>query len=89
MARRIVARFHPQAWVNDYAIAVDPQGETTWDITDHIVEMGREAALALKDDDFATDHLRRAGGAPDWVQDWRGPFWVEVEETISTYFGDE
>jgi hypothetical protein len=28
---RIIAEFVPQAWQDDYAVEVDPEGETTWD----------------------------------------------------------
>mgnify|MGYP001597314909 CR=1 FL=1 len=56
--KRIIAEFVPQAWVNDYAVTVDPEGETEFDVTDRIVAMGREAALKIKDDDYPSDHLR-------------------------------
>lgn len=70
---RIVARFVPQAWVRDYAVEVDPYGPTTWDVTDQIVAMGEYAALALVDDQYATDDLRNHPNAPQWVKDWTGP----------------
>ena len=28
------ARFTPQAWINDYAVDVDPEGPTDWELTD-------------------------------------------------------
>jgi len=85
--KRITARFHPQAWVNDWAMAVDPQGETEWDVTHEVVAMGREAATAMRDDDYATDYLRESANAPAWVRDWSGPFYVEVSESIKQFFG--
>lgn len=85
--KTIIARFHPQAWVNNYAIAVDPEGPTEFDVTAEIVAMGREAALAITDDDFKGDNLRFAAAAPQWVRNWSGPFYVEVAEAIAAYFG--
>jgi hypothetical protein len=87
--RRILATFHPQAWQNDYAIDVDPEGETDFDVTDEILAMGKEKAVALKDDQYETDALRYAKAAPKWVQDWNGPFYVEVAEAVEEYFAEE
>lgn len=64
--------FHPQAWQNDYAIAVDP-GPTQIDVTEEILAMGRDQALHLTDDSDESDTLRLARLAPDWVRDWAGP----------------
>jgi hypothetical protein len=75
--RRILATFHPQAWQNDY------------DVTDEILAMGKEKAVALKDDQYETDALRYAKAAPKWVQDWNGPFYVEVAEAVEEYFAEE
>lgn len=63
-------RFHPQAWVNDYAIEVDPQGETDFEVGD--------VPDDVEDDTHASDALRTHDNAPEWVRDWTGPFWVEV-----------
>jgi hypothetical protein len=82
--KRIIAEFVPQAWVNDYTITVDAEGETKFDVTNRILEMGREAALALRDDTYETDNLRDL--APTWAQDWGGPFYVRVEMAIEEYF---
>jgi hypothetical protein len=64
------ATFHPQAWINDYAIDVDAEGETTWMVDD--------SALALTADSYESDELRFADNAPQWVKDWSGPFYVSV-----------
>jgi len=85
-APRVEANFNPQAWVGRSAISVDPEGETSWDITAEIILMGEEAALQLKNDDYPTDHLRYSAKAPQWVQDWSGPFWIEVEDSIKEFF---
>lgn len=63
-------RFHPQAWVNDWAIGVDPQGETEWEVG--------EISDDLEDDTYETDELRFHENAPQWVQDWAGPFYIEI-----------
>jgi len=86
MSKRIVATFHPQAWVNDYAIEVDPEGETRWDVTDGIVAMGLLKALEIRDDCYTSDDLRFSDNAPDWVRNWTGPFYVAVEDSIMSYF---
>lgn len=83
---RIIATFVPQAWINDYAVDVDPEGPTKWDITDHILAMGKDAALALKDNDYPTDDLRYTDNAPTWIKEWRGPFYVRVKDAIRDYF---
>lgn len=64
------AIFHPQAWVNDYAIDVDPEGKTEWNV--EIVPDD------LEDNSYESDELRFHDNAPQWVKDWSGPFWVEI-----------
>lgn len=83
---RVTARFHPQAWVNDYAISVDPEGATEWDVTHLVVAAGRDKAQMMGDDDYASDALREEHDAPRWVREWSGPFRVEVEESIAAYY---
>lgn len=83
---RIRARFHPQAWAQGYAVNVDPQGESEFDVTDAVVSLGRDKALALKDDTFDTDTLKHVRNAPAWVHRWSGPFYVEVEQSVHDYF---
>jgi len=85
--KRVRAKFHPQAWINDYAVDVDPEGPLTWDVTDAILAMGKTRALELQDSDYATDVFRDASGAPEWVREWSGPFYVEVEGSIREFFG--
>ncbi|WP_262267265.1 MULTISPECIES: hypothetical protein [Microvirga] len=83
---KVTAEFTPQAWVGDYAMAVDPEGDTVWDITAEIVAMGRQKAMELEDDQHNTDDLRYTQNAPKWVQDWGGPFRVEVAEQIQAFY---
>lgn len=82
----IIARFHPQAWINNHAVEVDPEGPVEWDVTEAIMVMGREQALNLRDDDYPSDELRFTENAPQWVREWSGPFWVEVADSIKAYF---
>lgn len=63
-------RFHPQAWINDYAVAVDPEGETVFEVGDLPADM--------KDDSYESDELHTHENAPQWVKDWHGPFYIEI-----------
>jgi hypothetical protein len=85
-SKRIMAEFIPQAWLNDHAIAVDPQGDTMFDVTDHILKIGRASALCFEDGTLDTDNLRQLPSSPQWVKDWTGPFTVNVQEAIAAYF---
>lgn len=84
--RRIVAKFVPQVWINDYAVSVDAEGCDTFDVTDSVLALGREAALALRNDTHESDTLRFSSNAPQWVRDWQGPFYIDVEQSIAEYF---
>lgn len=75
--KRIMATFHPQAWFNDYAIEVDPQGDTDFDITFEMLAIGQRAC-ELEDNDYESDHLSEAVRAPEWIRKWQGPFWIEI-----------
>ncbi|MFC1457777.1 hypothetical protein ACETIH_13805 [Microvirga arabica] len=83
---KVMAEFTPQVWVGDQTMVVDPQGDTTWDITPEIVAMGRQKALDLQDDQHNTDDFRYTLNAPKWVQDWDGPFYIEVSEQIAAFY---
>ena len=87
--KRIIATFHPQAWVRNYGVGVDPEGPTTWDVTEDIIAMSRGVALSLEDDSYSTDDLRVLKSAPKWIREWSGPFYVSVAESIHAYFGVE
>ncbi|MBD2745995.1 hypothetical protein IC232_04700 [Microvirga sp. BT688] len=83
---KVIAEFTPQVWVGDQTMVVDPQGDTTWDITPEIVAMGRQKALELQDDQHNTDDLRYTLNAPKWVQEWEGPFYIEVSDRIAAFY---
>lgn len=81
MIKRIMAILHKQEWVGDLAVEV---GEPiAFDVTDRILAMGKDSALALKDDDYDTDYLATELGLLD---DHAGPFYVEVKESIRDFF---
>jgi hypothetical protein len=42
--------------------------------------------MSVRDDQRESDHLRLSPNAPQWVQQWSGPFWVEVETAIAAYW---
>lgn len=79
-SKAVTADFRPQAWVNDYAVDVDPAGETSFDVTFELLCMGFAKAMTLADDHSLRDDLRYAHAAPQWAQDWSGPFEVDVDQ---------
>jgi len=79
---RYIATFTPQAWVNDYAIEVELEGEAEWDVTEFLASLTPEAREdALVSDSYESDVLRDLENAPAWVKDWSGPFYITVEES--------
>lgn len=64
------AIFHPQAWINDYAVDVDAEGETEFDVGD--------VPAGMRDNDYPSDELHAHENAPEWVKEWAGPFWIEI-----------
>lgn len=78
----IRATFHPQAWVNDYALDADPEGAVSWEVTPAYLaelfeKLGEEV---LESNTYESDDLRYDPAAPEWVRNWGGPFWVELDE---------
>jgi hypothetical protein len=72
-AKKVTVTFHPQAWQNDYAIPVDPQGPTTWLVP---VEKLKDIERGTYD----SDRLRLEDEAPEWCREWSGPFEVTWDE---------
>jgi hypothetical protein len=70
--------FNPQAWLNDYAISVDPQGDTVWEVPkdEFLKQFPTDADFISKHQE--RDDLRHEGSAPQWVRDWSGPFEVDL-----------
>lgn len=80
------AIFVPQAWMDDNAVDVDPEGETTFDITPEVESMGKERALAIKDNTDASDVFQYAAHAPKWIKHWSGPFYIRMAESVAEHF---
>ena len=80
----ILATFVPQAWMRDNLLTVEPQGPTEFDVTEAVLAMGREAALALRDEYGDTDEFQKY--APMWARNWSGPFRIEIADSIQDYF---
>lgn len=68
--------FQPEAWINDYAVAVDDQGPDTWIVTDETA--GAIAAALDKDGGVDLDFVREDDNTPQWIKDWTGPFTIEA-----------
>jgi hypothetical protein len=91
------AIFTPQAWIRDNATDVDCEGENTWVPSDaHVITLlRREAAKGLsartvfQENTDASDGLRDDPAAPEWVRNWRGPFYVTVEVSDEEIIGLE
>jgi len=83
---RIMADFTPEAWIRDYAVQVDPAGETEIDVTYEMLLLGKDAASQLTSGDC--DHLKEAVRVPAWIADWAGPFTIRVADAVedSTLF---
>jgi hypothetical protein len=66
----VTITFRPQAWIDDYAVDCDPEGETTFEVEEEILR-------GLEPHTYEADELREHKNAPQWVKDWPGPFEVE------------
>ncbi|AXK44069.1 hypothetical protein [Erythrobacter aureus] len=78
--KQVFAEFRPQAWVNDYAVQVDPSGDTKIDVTFDLLLLGYTAAMNHLEDDAERDSLRYSDFAPTWVQEHTGPFEVDLDQ---------
>ena len=77
---RLIAHFHPQAWINDYAVDCDGQSPSTWDVTDYLHPLPAPMRTALMQaNSFESDGLRELDDAPAWTRNWTGPFYISVE----------
>lgn len=85
--QRIHATFTAQAWINDHAVACDPQGEKEYDVTIDLIAFALEQGSKTIEEYLENtdkDEFKIANNAPRWVQDYCGPFDIEIECTIST-----
>lgn len=74
----VTLSFRPQAWVRDNAIGVDIDHDPTWQIplTEFLAEFPMREHWEEHAD--ARDVLREDSRAPEWVQNWSGPFEVDL-----------
>jgi len=77
MNKMIMVTFHPQAWQGDYAVPVDSEGPTTW-------EVPAERLHGIDPDSYESDELRHEDPAPSWVGDWSGPFYIDWDTSEVT-----
>lgn len=83
--RPIMAKFHPQAWIRDWATDID--GAYRFDITDQVVAMGRAASLEIEDNSDTSDVLWETWiAAHPEVERHRGPFTVDCQDAIKAYW---
>lgn len=82
-------RFRPQAWVNDYAISVDPEHPDTWDVPLAMLLERFSTEQDWNDRDNDRDDMRFEGTAPRWIRDWPGPFEVELAEGQDPWDDDD
>lgn len=85
------AHFTPQAWVNDYALDIDPptDADQTWDATTYAhVNVAYLADLHTWTDPDADstvidtdDVFRDDPNAPDWIREHTGPFTITLTRT--------
>jgi hypothetical protein len=78
---RILATFRPQDENCHYIHGA----ERTFDVTEQILAMGKEEALAIEDHTESADMLYH--GQDEF--EWDNPFEVEVEEAIRAYYGEK
>ena len=84
--KKVTATFHPQAWDGNYAVDVKPEGNVKFDVTSDIERMGRVEAMSLADNSDDSDRLAKSDSAPEWIRNWSGPFYVEVQQSVQAYF---
>ena len=67
--------FHPQAWIRDEATDVDPEGDTTFEVSyEHLEQYGEDALTYELEPYVGLPQL------PDWIREWRAPFRFEITD---------
>lgn len=77
-AEVVTLHFVPEAWVNDYAIVVDPGGECAWTVPRKFFLEKFSSEDDWNECHQVRDDMRFEGTAPAWVRAWTGPFQVEL-----------
>lgn len=65
--------FVPQAWVQDQAITIDPQGRTTFEVPSHVLR-------GIRPNTADSGALKDHPNAPAWVRAWTGPYYLTWAE---------
>lgn len=86
-----VATFTPQAWINDYAVEIDAEGESSWEVSAeylrglvdyYAASHGGDRRETLRQivevSTNESDELRSDPAAPSWIADHSGPFYCEA-----------
>lgn len=77
-AEGVILHFVPEAWVNDYAVVVDPEGGCEWTVARKLFLENFPSEDDWNERNQVRDDMRFEGTAPAWVRDWTGPFEVEL-----------
>lgn len=88
LGETVTLRFRPQAWVNDYAVGVDPETPDTWQVPKSMLLERFSSEQDWLDRDNDRDDMRHEGTAPKWVRDWSGPFEVDLADEHQNPWGD-
>lgn len=86
------AHFQPEAWQDDYAVPVDPEGPQEWDCTawaqqheDYLARITAARDVDPADGVLDTDDVFASDpDAPQWVREWAGPGTIRVRREGSS-----
>jgi hypothetical protein len=84
----VEATYQAQAWQNDYAVDVDPEGPTEIDITWEVLTMDRGEAVSFRDDRDFTEGLIDALLAPKWIRDRQGPSSIRARDAVDDFLDE-
>lgn len=81
VAMTVKVTFHPQEWQENYgeehAVPANDHESVSFTVPDsHATDDTGELPA---DDSYDSDLLHEHENAPEWVQDWSGPFYVTAE----------
>ena len=69
-------------WENDYAVPAEIEDRpTVWEMNLTDVMDFPHGSLP-KDDSAQSDSLMGHKSAPQWIREWDGPYWVEIENRL-------
>ena len=80
--KQITCDFLAQAWLKEHPIAVDPQGDTSWDATFDVLLSRGEIRRAIENDDLPEDILAQGYCAPEWIRNWTNAFEVYYDDNV-------